>query len=185
MNYSQDYWDNYYGGSYETTFQYGFPLDRILEKEWGSVYNDLPDSFADIGCGFGQTLLTAQSLLLPNALIYGVESQELPKERIVSQKIYYGDFLKIYPQLPQVELLYVACSMYIPWERQAEFLMAAISLAKKALVFANIYIEDGLAIPNDVLRKSIYRDRAGFRKAVESLGYVFRGSRNMDFFIPA
>jgi len=183
-SYSQEYWDSYYGGPYETTYKYGFPLARIIEREWAAVYSEPPRSFADIGCGPGHTLIEAQSLLPPNALVYGVEIQQLPEARTVSKNIYFGDFMTIYPQLPKVDLLYVACSMYIPWDKQAEFLVATLALAGKAVVFANVYLEDGLSIPDDSMRRSIYRDRDSFRKAAEAMGYSFRGSRSMDFFTP-
>lgn len=185
MKFSPEYWNNYYGGRYEETYKLGFPLAKILKKDWANFYQDLPQSFADIGCGLGHTLIEAQSLLLPNSLIYGVEYQEMPQERTVAQNIYLGDFMKIYPQLPQVDLLYVSCSMYIPFPQQLEFLTAAVSLAKKALVFANVYLEDGSAIPEDLLRKSIYRDRKGFRSVMGSLGFKFNSVDGFDFFVPA
>jgi len=182
--YSSAYWDNYYEGCYEKTFHLGFPLKRILEREWRGVYGEtLPQSFADIGCGLGQTLLAARSLM-PEALVYGVECQKIPKARQASQNIYFGDFMKIHPQLPAVDLLYVSCSMYIPWEEQASFLAATISLAKKAVVYANLYLEDGKSIPSDTLRQSLYRTRSSFRDVLTSFGFIFKGSMGVDFFIP-
>ena len=184
MRYSPSYFDDYYGGSYESTFQAGFPLDRILRREWLSQYKNPPRSFADIGCGCGQTLLVARKLLPQAEMIYGVECQNIPKERIVSKDVILGDFLDIYPQLPPVDLLYVSCSMYVPWSRQQEFLTATIALAKKAIVFANLYIEDETAIPHDILRTTIYNSRSGFSKAMETLGFAFCGNRNIEFFVP-
>jgi len=63
MKYSATYFDDYYDGPYEDTFHYGFPLDRILKKEWASCFKEPPKSFADLGCGCGQTLLKARELL--------------------------------------------------------------------------------------------------------------------------
>jgi len=183
MNYRQSYFDNYYDGPYETTFSYGFPLRRILTKEWAARYNRLPESFADIGCGCGQTLLLARELL-PNATIYGVEYQQIPKDRVVSKDIIFGDFMDIYQQLPAVDLLYVACSMYIPWNKQTEFLAATTALAKKAIVFANLYCEDGRSIPYDELRTTIYRSRSGFISAMKTFGFLPCGSKNIEFFVP-
>jgi len=183
MKYSASYFDNYYDGSYEDTFHYGFPLDRILKKEWASCVKEPPKSFADLGCGCGQTLLKARELLPDADLIYGVECQEIPTERVVSKDVIFGDFMDIYPQLPAVDLLYVACSMYIPWSQQEEFLTACVTLAKKAMVFANIYVEDGRAVPNDTLREVIYKSRIGFHKAIEMLGFRSVKSGNIDFFI--
>jgi len=184
MKYSPAYFDNYYDGSYEKTFSFGFPLKRILNKEWAEQYKTPPQSFADIGCGCGQTLLVARELLPKADLIYGVECQNIPKERVVSAEIIFGDFMKIYPQLPAVDLLYVACSMYIDWKDQQEFLTAAITLAKKAIVFANLYCEDGRAIPSDELRTVIYKSHSGFIAVMKTLGFSFCGSKNIDFFIP-
>lgn len=181
--YSSDYFDSYYDGAYEHTFQFAFPLDRILNKEWADCYKEPPSSFADIGCGCGQTLLVARELLPKADIIYGVEKQAIPKERVASKDIIFGDFMDIYPQLPHVDLLYVSCSMYIPWKKQAEFLAANATLAKKAVVFANLYLEDGLSIPQDTLRSVIYNSRQQFTKVMESLGFVSKGS-SIDFFVP-
>lgn len=183
MQYTPSYFDDYYGDSYESTYQYGFPLERILSREWKASYKDLPQSFADIGCGCGQTLLEARRLLPNASLIYGVESQKIPSERVVSKDIVFGDFMDLYQQLPAVDLLYVACSMYIPWQHQSEFIAASISLARKAVVFANLYIEDGKAIPSDSLRQIIYKNRSGFRDAMKSFRLTFAGSKDIDFYL--
>ena len=182
MEYSAQYFDNYYDGTYEDTFHFGFPLARILAKEWSSVFKELPMSFADIGCGCGQTLLLARELLPKAELIYGVECQDIPKERVVSKEVIFGDFMDVYRQLPSVDLLYVVCSMYIPWRQQQEFLTAVSALAKKAIVFANLYIEDGRAIPNDTLRTTIYKSRDSFKAVMESLGFKASGSKNVEFY---
>jgi len=184
MTYSASYFDSYYDGSYEDTFHFAFPLERILNKEWASQYQTPPRSFADIGCGCGQTLLKARELIPKADIIYGIEKQEIPTDRIASKDLIIGDFMEIYPQLPQVDLLYVSCSMYIPWPRQEEFLVAATTLARKAIVFANLYLEDGRSIPKDQLRQVIYNSRSGFTRAMETLGFKNIGSRSIDFFIP-
>lgn len=185
MTYSASYFDDYYGGSYESTFQSGFQLERILGKEWAACYKKPPQSFADIGCGCGQTLQVTRKLLPQAELIYGVECQNIPKERVVDKGVIFGDFMDIYPQLPAVDLLYVACAMYIPWPKQQEFLTAAAALARKAIVFANLYVEDGRAIPHDSLRSTIYKSRADFKAAMKELGFRFYGSKNIEFFIPS
>lgn len=184
MTYSTEYFDNYYDGAYEETYHFGFPLERILKKEWDSKFKEPPRSFADIGCGCGQTLVRARELLPKAEIIYGVENQEIPSERIASKDVIFGDIMDIYPQLPQVDLLYVACSMYIRWQRQEEFLTAMVALAKKAIVFANLYLEDGKAIPQDQLRSVIYRSRSGFSRVMNQLGFTSLGSRSIEFFIP-
>ncbi len=184
MKYSEAYFDNYYDGKYEDTFCFGFPLRRILATEWANHYSEPPTSFADIGCGCGQTLLLAKHLL-PNALIYGVECQEIPKTRVVSKDIIFGDFMDVYSQLPPVDLLYVSCSMYIPWEKQKEFLLFTTQLAKKAVVFSNLYLTDGLAIPHDSLRCIIYTSKDAFDDILRSLHFIPCGSKNVDFYIPA
>ena len=181
--YSAEYFDNYYGGNYEKTYLTAFPLERVLKKEWKSRYKELPDSFADIGCGCGQTLLAARKLIPAASLIYGVESQDIPKERVVSKDVIFGDFMEIYRQLPIVDLLYVSCSMYIPWGKQTEFLTACALLARKAVVFANLYVEDGDSIPYDILRTSIYKSRAGFQAVMDELGFKST-SKGIEFFIP-
>ena len=185
MQYTPTYFDNYYDGPYEKTFAQGFPLKRILAKEWADHFRTPPQSFADIGCGCGQTLLIARELLPKAEMIYGVECQDIPKDRVASKDVIFGDFMGIYPQLPAVDLLYVACSMYIPWKQQQEFLAATVALAKKAVVFANLYCEDGHSIPLDELRTVIYKSRPSFITAMRSLGFLFRGSKSIDFFIPA
>lgn len=183
MKYSPSYFDNYYDGTYEQTFHLAFPLERILRKEWSSCYKEMPSSFADIGCGCGQTLLEARRLLPDARMIYGVECQEIPKERCVSKDIIFADFMDIYLQLPAVDLLYVACSMYIPWNRQDEFLTAVTVLARKAIVFANVYIDDGKSIPSDSLRTTIYKSRQSFQDVMKSLSFSPKGSGSIDFFI--
>ena len=183
MKYSSSYFDTYYDGPYETTFHYGFPLARILRREWASCFPRPPQSFADIGCGCGQTLLTARELLPNLDVVYGVECQDIPKDRVVSKDVIFGDFMDMYPQLPAVDLLYVSCSMYIPWIQQQEFLTACIALAKKAVVFANIYVEDGLAIPADSLRTVIYKSRNDFHAVMGALGFRAVDSNNIDFFV--
>lgn len=183
MKYSPAYFDNYYSGSYEDTYHFAFPLDRILKKEWSACYKEMPTSFADIGCGLGHTLLEARNLLPKAEVIYGVEYQEIPADRAVSKDIVFGDVMEIYLQLPVVDLLYVACSMYIPWNQQSEFLTAMAGLARKAIVFANVYIEDGRSIPKDHLRTSIYKSRQAFKNVMKSLNFEFKGSKNIDFFI--
>jgi len=182
MKYSPSYFDNYYSGTYEDTFHFAFPLERILNKEWSACYKDMPTSFADIGCGLGHTLLEARRLLPKAEVIYGVEYQDIPKERVVAKDIIFGDFMEVYPQLPVVDLLYVACSMYIPYSEQEKFLTAISSLARKAVIFANVYIEDGKAIPKDNLRTTIYKSRQSFKDVMKSLGLSFKGSKNIDFF---
>jgi trans-aconitate methyltransferase len=184
VNYSAEYFDQYYGGSYEATFLAGFPLERILTKEWASKYKKPPQSFADLGCGCGQTLQLARKLLPQADLIYGVEVQEIPQERLVDKGVILGDFMDIYLQLPSVDLLYVSCSMYVPWPQQHDFLLAVCALAKKGVIFANLYLEDGRAIPNDILRTVIYKSRAGFNQAMSALGFVAGGGREIDFFTP-
>jgi SAM-dependent methyltransferase len=184
MTYSASYFDNYYDGTYEDTFHYGFPLDRILNKEWASQYKEPPRSFADIGCGCGQTLVKARELLPTAEVIYGIEKQNIPAERIASKDLIIGDFMEIYPQLPQVDLLYVSCSMYIPWPQQHEFLLATTAMARKAIVFANLYLEDGKAIPYDQLRQVIYKSRISFNRGMETLGFKSIGSRAVDVYIP-
>lgn len=185
MKYSSEYFDHYYGGSYEDTFLSGFPLERILNKEWASRYRKPPQSFADLGCGCGQTLQLARKLLPQADLVYGVEAQEIPQERLVDKGVILGDFMDIYQQLPAVDLLYVSCSMYIPWPKQEAFLLAACALAKKGIVFANLYLEDGRAIPNDILRTTIYTTRSGFISAMRKLGFSFYGNKNIEFFVPS
>jgi SAM-dependent methyltransferase len=184
MKYSSEYFDQYYGGSYEATFLSGFPLERILAKEWASKYKKPPQSFADLGCGCGQTLQLARKLLPQADLIYGVEAQEIPSERLVDKGVIVGDVMDIYLQLPAVDLLYVSCSMYVPWPQQHEFLLAVCALAKKGVIFANLYLEDGRAIPNDILRTTVYNTRSGFISVMKRLGFDFYGTKNIEFFVP-
>jgi len=182
LEYSANYWDNYYGGSYEDTYQRGFSMD-LLMVEWGKNFENKPKSFADIGCGPGQTLKEAESALGSDARVYGVEVQPLPPARVVSDKIIFANFLDIYKRLDPVDLLYVACSMYIPWGEQEHFLKACLGLADRAVCFANVYLEDGDGIPDDEFRAVIYRDRDSFSNAIESLGDFVRVCDNRDFFI--
>jgi len=182
LSYDQDYWDNYYGGSYEETFAVAFPLQMILTSLWPRSFDEPPDSFADVGCGPGQTLQAAENLL-PDALVYGVECQRIPEERVVHSGVLFGDFMEISKQLTPVDLLYVSCSMYIPWEQQRSFLTECARLSKKAIVFANLYLEDGLDIPFDGLRTTIYKDRQGFRTIMQNyFSMSFAGTNNVDFF---
>ena len=179
--YSGTYWDEYYGGSYESTFQYGFTPKMILDDCWGSTFDSPPASFADIGCGPGQTLEAVRTLL-PTASVYGVEVQRIPPERCVSENIIFGDFVKIHSKLEPVDLLYVACGMYVPWDEMEEFLTACVTLTNRAVFFANVYLEDKRHIPEDSLRKSIYRSRAGFGEYMKSLGLLKPLGRH-DFFL--
>jgi len=181
LQYSQEYWDNYYDGPYEKTFNSGFYLDLILKKCYRPVFGKNPVSFADIGCGPGQTLNEAQRLLGPSAKVYGVECQEIPPERQTSPNIIFGNFLEIYKKLEPVDLLYVACSMYIPWDQQAEFVNAARQLTKKAAIFANVYLTDKYNIPQDPLRKVIYKSRDSFGAAVKPYGFNLH-NRFYDFY---
>jgi len=174
MKYSKAYWDNYYDGTYETTYAQGFPIERILD-DWHDQYDEPPISFADIGCGLGHTLAKARTLLPDVKLIYGVEAQNIPDDRIASDGIIFGDFLDLYHQLPAVDLLYVACSMYIPWEKQEEFIAAAMSLAKKAVVFSNVYLTDRDGIPQDILRTTIYNSRSIFDDIMKTFDFVPKG----------
>ena len=181
LPYTPSYWDKYYHDSYESTYQYGFNPSSVLD-DWRSVFeNTWPTSFADIGCGPGQTL-KSMAFLLPDAKVYGVEVQQIPPERCVSDKILFGDFVKIHPKLERVDLLYVSCSMYVPWEEQEAFLRGCSDLAIKAMNFANVYLEDKRHIPEDSLRKVIYRTRKGFQEYMEELGWV---RLNHDFFVRA
>jgi len=161
--YDKSYWDNYYDGTYEDTFQYGFPLDRILSTCWDKVFKERPSSFADIGSGPGHTLIVAERLM-PNAEIYGVEAQTLPD--IVHKGVVLADFLEVSKTLKPVDFLYVACSMYIPWHSQEYFISEVLRLTKKAVCFANVYLTDGEGIPEDSLRKVIYKDRESFAQAI-------------------
>jgi SAM-dependent methyltransferase len=181
IDYTPEYWDTYYGSSYEETYQWGYPLELAIDTCWKPTFGNLPQSFADIGCGPGQFLNAAEKLL-PSAHIYGVEIQEIPKDRIVSDKIIFSDFLEIHETLKPVDLLFVTCSMYIPWDRQVEFLKACINLTKKACIFANLYLTDKRSIPEDRLRRVIYKDRTSFAAALSALGLERVGPNRFDFF---
>lgn len=179
--YDPNYWNDYYGGSYDSTFRFGFDLLYLLKNGWDQAFEELPTSFADIGCGPGHTLVEARRLLGDDARIYGVEVQKIPDNE-VKAPIIFGDFMELYHRLDPVDLLYVSCSMYVPWREQEEFLHACCSLAAKAAYFANLYIEDGRGIPPDALRVTIYKDRLGFQKAIESLG-LRRAKGRLDLFV--
>lgn len=176
LKYSAEYWDNYYSGPYEDTFGKAFNPIFLL-----SFFKKKPKSFADIGCGPGQTLV-AMEKATPLKEIYGVECQQIPKERLVHNNIIFGDFLQLYKKLPAVEFLYISCSMYIPWEFQTEFLNACLSLSTYGIYFANVYLEDEFSIPEDSLRKVIYRDRESFHNYIEKGGFKAVDS-HYDFFI--
>lgn len=180
LKYSKQYWDTYYDGKYEKTYKYFFNFSKLLDL-YKNSFNELPISFADIGCGPGQTLVEVQKYL-PDAKIYGVEIQDIPKERQVFPHIIFGDFLQNYRYLYKVDYLYVANSMYIPWENQVEFITSCVNLTNKAIYWANIYLEDRIWIPNDILRKTIYKDRKGFQQLMESLGLVKKSDAD-DFFV--
>mgnify|MGYP000428948802 CR=1 FL=1 len=179
--YDQNYWNDYYGGSYATTFQYGYPLESILASCWDRVFTDRPKSFADIGSGPGHTLVVAQSLL-PNADLYGVEVQDIPTKDLAHDKVIIGDFLEMSKDLKPVDLLYCSCSMYVPWEDQPYFISEVLRLAKKAACFPNVYLTDGQGIPEDMHRKVIYRDKETFAKGIESVGGWKRLVGKYDFF---
>jgi trans-aconitate methyltransferase len=178
--YTPSYWDNYFNGSYEDTYRYGFSVEDIIEA-WQQSFKELPKSFADIGCGPGQVVRDFSNHV-KDAKVYGVEVQPIPRNRCVSDKIIFGDFLKIHQKLEPVDLLYVSCSMYVPWEEQEQFLHACAALAEKAVHFGNVYIEDERHIPEDELRKIIYRSRTGFRDYMANLGFE-RPLKYKDFFV--
>jgi len=180
--YDKSYWDQYYGASYEETFRYGFNFKKVLDQCWTPVFgNTPPQSFADIGCGPGQTLNEAEKLLGSKARVYGVEVQDIPPERVVSDKILFGDFLEIHDKLDPVDLLYVACSMYVPWDEQEVFLKACLTLTKKACWFANVYLTDRDGIPEDPHRVVIYKSRPQFAECLGSMGWKKYGVEH-DFF---
>jgi len=184
LSFNQEYWDNYYGGPYEETFALAFPLRLILTSLWPRFFDEAPESFADIGCGTGHTLQLAEQILPDDAFVYGVECQKIPEERVVHSSVLFGDFLDVSHQLPAVDLLYVSCSMYIPWDKQREFLTECVRLTKKAVVFANLYLEDGVSIPYDCLRKTIYKDRKGFHTIMDNyFGFTSHGTQAVDFFV--
>ena len=171
LPYNAPYWDRYYGEPYEQSFHWGFPFEEILDVCWRPVFREPPTSFADIGCGPGQTLNHVQRVLGPDVDLYGVECQDIPDHRVVSDKIVKTDFLKIAPQLEPVDLAWISCSMYITWDQQAQFLEAAARLAVRGIVFMNLYLEDRYGIPDDCLRRTVYRDRRGFAAVMAGLGF--------------
>ena len=170
LPYNAAYWDRYYGEPYEQSFHWGFPFDEILQVCWRPRFDGPPASFADIGCGPGQTLNHVQKVL-PGCQLYGVECQPIPADRVVSDRIIGANFLDVADRLEPVDLAWISCSMYVTWDRQAEFLEAVSRLAIKALVFMNLYLEDRHGIPDDCLRRTIYRDRRGFAALMKGLGF--------------
>lgn len=168
LKYDKNYWDNYYDSPYEESYQNSFNPKSFLEP-WFQKFNEPPKSIADIGAGPGHILKDLQQHL-PNTKIYGVECQLIPKERQVFENIIFDDFLKIYKDLEPVDLLYVTCSMYIPWAEQEEFLKACLGLAERAVVFANVYLTDRNFIPSDTLRQVVYKSRHQFIEAIERVG---------------
>lgn len=180
LRYDQKYWDNYYDAPYEETFHFAFNPKRLVDT-YENVIGSKPESFADIGAGLGHTLNLMQQHL-EGIEVYGVECQDIPKERVVSNKIVFDDFLKVSKTLKPVDMVYVACSMYIPWIEQAHFIHECLRLAKKAVVFANVYLSDKDTIPEDRLRKVIYKSRPLFAEAIESVGGWKSVSSSLDFF---
>ena len=180
--YDPNYWNDYYGGSYDSTFRFGFDLFYLLKNGWDQVFDERPKSFADIGCGPGHTLVEARRLLGDDARVYGVEVQQIPNNKIKAP-IIFGDFMELYHRLEPVDLLYVSCSMYIRWDEMMEFLNACCRLSNHAIYFANLYLEDGRGIPSDTLRTTIYRDRIGFQHVIESISVFHRIGGHLDFFI--
>jgi len=181
LKYSKSYYDNYYNGSYEETYRFAFSPERLLELYSNGV-GGKPTSFADIGCGPGQTLEDMGMCLPEGSLIYGVESQQIPKDRQASGKILFDDFMTA-DNLKPVDLLYVSCSMYIPWEEQENFIHKCLNLANKAVCFANVYLSDRDLIPYDSERLAIYKSKASFEKAIESIGGWKSLSPVTDFFL--
>lgn len=167
LKYDPEYFHDYYDGPYDQTFHYGFHLEDILKSCWDKLYKERPQSFADIGSGPGQTLQVAEKLL-PGAKVYGVEVQELPET--AHKGVIIGDFLDISKTLEPVDLLYCACSMYVPWSQQDFFLKEALRLSKKAVCFANVYLTDRSGIPADSQRRVIYSSRQAFAEEVEAQG---------------
>lgn len=184
IKYSKSYWDTYYNGPYESTYQWGFNFLRLLEDCWLPAFKgEPPSSFADIGCGPGQTLLEVQKLV-PECKVYGVECQRIPDSRMVAKdSVIFGDFLRIHSKLEPVDFLYVSCSMYTPWTEQEAMLKASVGLAKKALYFANVYLEDKRMIPSDSLRRSIYRDRQGFSTLLTTSFKLTQPLSTYDFYV--
>jgi len=182
LTYDKDYWDDYYEGPYADTFSYGFNLKGIIYSCWKPLFKELPTSFLDIGCGPGHTLQVADGLF-PNAHIKGIEIQEIPANEIVHPGVKIANFMEVSSSLEPVDFVYASCSMYIPWEEQEEFIGEVLRLAKKAVCFANIYLTDRDAIPNDILRQVIYKDAASFAKAIEATGSFKKSTTgSYDFF---
>jgi len=179
--YDKNYWQNYYDGPYDETFHYGFHLEDIYVTCWKNIYKDPPKSFADIGCGPGQTLKVAQDLF-PNAQIYGLEIQQIPATDIVHPGVKFGDFLEESHKLAPVDFLYCACTMYIPWNKQAQFLEEVLRLTKKAVCFANIYLTDRDHIPDDGQRLVLYKSRPSFVQSIEATGSFKSVPGPYDFF---
>jgi len=170
LPYSQGYWDNYYDRPYEESYLWGFRLKEVLDL--APLAANPPQSFLDVGCGPGHVLKEMIALLPENAYVYGIECQDIPRERQVADvNIIRGDFVALYKELPPVDLVYANCSMYVPWEEQADYLKGCAHVAKKWLVFGNVYLSDRRAIPEDRLRRIIYKDRESFSKLVEQLGF--------------
>lgn len=183
IKYDEAYWDEYYGGKYESTFHYGFNPFLILTTWKKEIDETLPNSFLDIGCGPGHTLVKMEEEL-PNAFVYGIEVQKIPKERVVHKNVMFGDFMEIYDKLTPSDLVYVSCAMYIEWSQMQEFLKACVDLTLKAVVFANLYLEDGTGIPSDKLRRSIFNSRAKFKEYMtKNFGLRKVGQKSLDFFI--
>lgn len=184
MNYDRNYWDDYYNGKYEDTFRYGFNFPAILTT-WKKEISEtkFPDSFFDIGCGPGHTLVEVEKSL-PNAFVYGIEIQKIPKERVVHKNVMFGDFLEVHEKLTPTDIVYVSCAMYIPWPDMEKFLEASVDLTLKAIVFANLYLEDGTGIPSDKLRQSIFTNRAKFKDYItKTFGLRKVGQKSLDFYI--
>jgi trans-aconitate methyltransferase len=183
-DYDANYWDEYYGGKYESTFLYGFNFHAILttwKKEISET--ELPNSFLDIGCGPGHTLVEVEKKL-PNAFVYGIEIQKIPKERVVHKNVMFGDFLEVHEKLTPADLVYCACAMYIDFDQMEQFLTGSVDLALKAIVFANLYMEDGTGIPSDKLRRSIFNNRAKFKEYItKTFGLRKVGQKSLDFYI--
>lgn len=177
LKYDQEYWDNYYDGSYEDTFHYGFQLDGALNC-WNNLYKESPKSFLDIGCGPGYTLQAAEKYI---PKVSGIECQEIPKKDLVHPNVIIGNFLDISKTIEPVDLVYCACTMYIPWNEQAYFLAEAMRLAKKAIVFPNAYLFES-GIPDDKLRTVLYTSRRDFKSGIESLGNWKKYGTMYEFF---
>ncbi len=74
--------------------------------------------------------------------------------------------------------------MYIDWKKMDQFLKASVDLSLKAIVFANLYLEDGTGIPFDRLRRSIFTSRANFKNyMMKNFGLRKVGQKSLDFYI--